>query len=212
MKNKSKKIHNNKILKTLKPDKIGAGELCKKILLNNKKNKTMKIEKKVEASLSFSKIKINGKKLTNLKNRKALFFHFIQFAEFCAEETLIHIYQSNEDKINSSNWFEVLSSFTQLNYDEEYKFILKDLKLQDLKPLKNLFDKANKSILLDLLKRFKVNLKEQELSLDVLLEFLKDNALIDCFKMASSLNKSMYDIQIFDKMSNKITKMTKVKK
>jgi hypothetical protein len=188
------------------------GELCQKLLKTIKKIKIMKIEKKVEASLSFSKIKINGKKLTNLKNRKALFFHFIQFAEFCAEETLIHIYQSNEDKINSSNWFEVLSSFNQLNFDEEYKFILKDLKLLDIKPLKNLFDKANKSILLDLLKKLKVNLKEQELPLDVLLKFLNDNALIECFKMTDNLNKSMYDIQIFNKMSNKITKMTKGKK
>jgi hypothetical protein len=141
-----------------------------------------------------------------------LFFYFIQFAELCAEETLIHIYQSNDDKINSSNWFEVLSSFAQFNYDDEYKFILKDLKLLDIKPLKNLFDKANKSILMDLLIKLKVHLKDQELSLDVLLKFLTDNALIECFKMASSLNKSMYDIQILDKMSNKITKMTKVKK
>lgn len=172
----------------------------------------MKIEKKAEVSVRSSKSMLSAIKLSKSTNRKALFFYFIQFAELCAEETIINLYLSNEDKINSSNWLEVLSSFTQLNYDEEYKFILKELKLLDIKPLKNLFDKANKSILLDLLKRFKANLKEQELSLEELLNFLNDTVLIECFKMASSLNKSMYDIQIFDKMSNRITKMTKDKK
>lgn len=157
----------------------------------------MKIEKSVEMLKDATEPQFKLKHSKSPYYKEIFFSRYVWFAYMCSEETIGHICKTNKDEINTSNWFEVLSSFTQLNFDDEYKFYIEGFKIIDQKPMKDLFDKASKSIMMNSLKSFKREYGNDEFSWDDLNSFLDNDALYKYDSFKKKIKKSLYKIPLF---------------
>jgi hypothetical protein len=157
----------------------------------------MKIEKSVVKLKEFTEPLFKLKHSKNPYYKEIFFSRYVWFAYMCSEETISHIYDCNKDEIITSNWFEVLSSFTQLNFDDEYKFYTEGFKIIDQKPMKDLFVKASKSIMMNSLVSYKRELGNDKFNWDDFYSFLENDALYKYDSFKKKIKKSLYKIPLF---------------